>query len=276
MDNDEKIPGPSDDRDHMDSATSTGAEAPTERLEEASAPATAAAANTAHETTTEADGRRRRTRSILIGTGAAVALLAFGGGAFAIGNAVADDDDDDDRTGVHAPAARGGDARGGQSGPADDRDGDRDARPDTAAASAPADAAALRAAAEAAIAHASAEGITSIEIERGGYDIDARSADGNEVELFVTPEGAVRERGDDDSNDDSEDDPLIDLAQLADLLAAAQSAADDAGATEAAFHALSTSSSGAVYEVELRAASRDEVEIVLDADLDTVRVDIDG
>lgn len=296
MDNDEKTPAPSDDRDRREAAAqadgthadgtraeSAGAETPTERLDEASAPAAATAASAAAAPSTSDSGRRsRRTRNTLIGVGAGVALLAFGGGAFAIGNAVGDDDDDD-RPGMHAPAAPGGDARGEQRGhgePGDDRGGDRgddrgdDRRDDGAGASAPADAAALRAAAEAAIAHASAEGITSIEIERGGYDIDAKLADGTEQDLFVTPEGTVRERGDDEADDD-DDDPLIDLARLGDILAAAQSAATDAGAAETTFHSLSTSSSEAVYDVDLRTGARGEAEVELDADLGVVRVDID-
>ncbi|GAA2887187.1 hypothetical protein [Microbacterium esteraromaticum] len=278
MDNDEKTPAPSDDRDRRDAAAqaagtqaeSAGAETPTERLDDASAPTAASAAPA-----TDAGRRSRRTRNTLIGVGAGVALLAFGGGAFAIGNAVGDDDDDD-RPGMHAPAAPGGDDRGGQPGHAesdDDRGDDRHGD-DSAGASAPADAAALRAAAEAAIAHASAEGITSIEIERGGYDIDTRLADGTEQDLFVTPEGTVRERGNDDVDDD-DDDPLIDLAQLGDILAAAQAAATDSGAAETAFHSLSTSSSAAVYEVELRTGVRGDAEVELDADLGVVRVDID-
>ena len=289
MDNDEKTPAPSDDRDRRDAAQadgtqaeSTGAETPTERLDEASAPAAAPTASADSATpATDAARRSRRTRNTLIGVGAGVALLAFGGGAFAIGNAVGDDDDDE-RPRMHAPAAPGGDARGEQPGhgePGDDHGGDRDGDrrgDDSAGASAPADAAALRAAAEAAIAHASAEGITSIEIERGGYDIDARLADGTEQDLFVTADGAVRERGNDDDDVETDDDPLIDLAELGDILAAAQSAATDAGATETTFHALSTSTSGALYEVELRQGARDEVEVELDADLSTVRVDIDG
>lgn len=287
MDNDEKTPAPSDDRDRRDDAAqadgthaeSTGAETPTERLDEASAPAAAPTASAASGSpTTDAGRRSRRTRNTLIGVGAGVALLAFGGGAFAIGNAVGDDDDDD-RPRMHAPAAPGGDARGGQPGhgePGDDHGGDRDddrQGDDSAGASAPADAAALRAAAEAAIAHVSAEGITSIEIERGGYDIDARLADGSERDLFVTPDGTVRERGND--ADDDDDDPLIDLAQLGDILSAAQSAATDAEAAETAFHSLSTSSSEAVYEVELRTGARGDAEVELDADLGVVRVDID-
>ena len=290
MDNDEKTPAPSDDRDRRDAAAqadgtrseSTDADTPTERLDEASAPAgPAAPAGSAAPAVTDDTRRSRRTRNTLIGVGAGVALLAFGGGAFAIGTAVGDDDDDD-RPGVHAPAGPGAEARGGQPGqarPGDDRGGDRDGDDhpgdDSAAASAPADADALRTAAEAAIAHASAEGVTSIEIERGGYDIDARLADGTELDLFVTPEGAVRERGNDDVNDDDAGDPLIDLARLGDILAAAQSAATDAGATDTAFHSLSTSGSEAVYEVELRTGARGDAEVELDADLGVVRVDLD-
>lgn len=285
MDNDEKTPAPSDDRDRRDSvhAENADAENPTERLDGASGPATAPHTPAAAERPAGPGVRSRRTRNILIGAGAAVALLAFGGGAFAIGNAVADDDDD--RPGAHAPGAPGDEVRGGQPGPSAhgddwDDDGDRDddgadRRGGRGAASAPVDAAALRTAAEAAIAHASAEGVTSIEIEHGGYDIDVRLDDGTESELFVTPEGAVRERGNDDVNDDDQEDPLIDLDQLGDILTAAQSAASDAGAAETTFHALSTNSSGAVYEVELRTGTRGDAEIDLDADLGTVRVDID-
>lgn len=277
MDNDEKTPAPSDDPAGRDADHPAGAavEAPTERLDDAVAPAPAGspAADAPSEVKSPARSRNRR---ILIGAGAALALLAFGGGAFAIGAAVADDDDD--RPGIHAPGSRDADERGGQHGNGSDDDRrDDDAQPgDAGAVSVPVNAAALRTAAETAIEHASAEGITSIEVERGGYDIDARLADGTGVDLFVTAEGAVRERGRDDASDDDGDDPLIDLAQLGDILAAAQSAARDEGATETAFHALSTSSSGAVYEVELLGGDRTDVEVELDAELGVVRVDVDS
>lgn len=263
MNSDEKTPFPSDDRARSDADQSVGAgsDSPTERLDGVSAPVSTPAE--------EASGRgSRRSRNLLIGAGAVVALLAFGGGAFAIGSEVADDDDD--RPAAQAPAASDG-ARETQQRAGDDEDDDRD---DRSATSAPVDAAALRTAADAAIAHVSAEGITSIEIERAGYDVDARLADGTEAELFVTHEGTVRER-DDDSDDDDNDDPYIDLDRMGDILAAAQTAAADAGATRTAFHALSTSSSEAVYEVELRVDERDEAEVELAADLRVVRVDID-
>ncbi|OIU86757.1 hypothetical protein [Microbacterium sp. AR7-10] len=273
MDNDEKTPAPSDDPAGRDAGHPAGAaaEAPTERLDDAVAPAPAGspAADAPSEVKSPARSRNRR---ILIGAGAALALLAFGGGAFAIGAAVADDDDD--RPGIHAPGSRDADERGGRPGNGSDDDRrDDDVQPgDAGAVSVPVDAAALRTAAETAVEHASAEGITSIEVERGGYDIDARLADGTGVDLFVTAEGAVRERG----RDDDGDDPLIDLAQLGDILAAAQSAARDEGATETTFHALSTSSSGAVYEVELLGGDRTDVEVELDAELGVVRVDVDS
>jgi len=272
MDNDEKTPAPSDDRSGRDAAhhDRTDSDAPTERLDGPSTPASGAPVA---DTENPARGRSRK-RRILVGAGAAAALLAFGGGAFAIGAAVADDDEDE-RPGIHLVGSHDGDHDGhpGQGRGDDDRD-DRDG--DGAAASAPVDEASLRSAAEAAIESASAEGITSIEVERGGYEIDARLADGTEVDLFVTAEGEVRERGDDDADGDDAADPLIDLGRLGDILAAAQSAADDAGADESAFHALSTSGSGAVYEIELRGGDRSEVEVELDADLGVVRVDIDS
>lgn len=275
MDNDEKTPASSDDRAGRNAAhhDRTDSDAPTERLDGPSTPASGAPI-----ADTENPGRGRgRTRRILVGAGAAAALLAFGGGAFAIGAAVADDDEDE-RPGIHMAGSHDGDHDGqpGQ-GRGDDDQADRDDRDgDGAAASAPVDEASLRAAAEAAIESASAEGITSIEVERGGYEIDARLADGTEVDLFVTAEGEVRERGDDDADDDDAADPLIDLGRLGDILAAAQSAAGDAGANESAFHALSTSGSGAVYEIELRGDDRSEVEVELDADLGVVRVDVDS
>lgn len=272
MDNDEKTPAPFDDRAGRDAAhhDRTDSGAPTERFDGPSAPASGAPVV---GTENPARGRSRK-RRILVGAGAAAALLAFGGGAFAIGAAVADDDEDE-RPGIHMVGSHDG-AHDGQpvQGRGDDDRDDRDG--DGAAGSAPVDEASLRSAAEAAIESASAEGITSIEVERGGYEIDARLADGTEVDLFVTAEGQVRERGDDDADDDDAADPLIDLGRLGDILAAAQSAADDAGADESAFHALSTSGSGAVYEIELRGGDRSEVEVELDADLGVVRVDIDS
>lgn len=220
------------------------------------------------ETATAATTRKpRHRRNLLIGLGAAVALVAMGGGAYAVGTAAADEDDD--RTGVHAASDddHSSDDR-------DDDDGDRDGVRPSDAPYAASDAAALRAAAEQAIAHADGTGVTAIEVERGGYDIDVLRADGTEIDVFIGADGTVRTDDTDDEDDD--DDPLLDLAKLGDILAAAQSAATTEAGAAGVVDSVSTSDgSSRAYEVDLRLDDRRDVEIELADDLTVVAVDID-
>ncbi|WP_309065389.1 hypothetical protein [Microbacterium sp.] len=230
------------------------------------------------------DGGSRRRRNILIGAGAAVALLVVGGGAFAIGAEIADDDEDD-RPGMHAE--HDGSARGGQPGgddrPGDDGRGD-DGRGDDAdddrrgdvgpGAPVPAsDAASLRDAAEKAITAADAEGAVAIDVERGGYDVEVRLADGTEPDVFVAGDGSTEVRDEDDTEADA--DPVLDLAKLDAVVTAALDAAEAEVDGTGVVHSVAASDdAGVAYEVTVR-FGRSDAEIDLDADLAAVRVDVD-
>ncbi|MEJ1088988.1 hypothetical protein WDU99_11735 [Microbacterium sp. Mu-80] len=221
--------------------------------------------------TTEHKPRHRR--NLLIGLGAAAALIAMGGGAYAVGAAM-DDDDDDDRVGVQVADHDG--AHRDASDDVSDDDGTVDERGESSSsnAAAPAsDPATLRAAAEQAIAHVDGTGVTSIDVKWRGYEFDVLRTDGTEVEVFIGPDGAVRT---DDDDDDRSDDPVLDLAQLGDILAAAQSAASAETGMEGTVDSISTSDDASKrYEVDLDLDDRRDVEVELTADLKTVTVEID-
>ncbi|UNK71753.1 hypothetical protein [Microbacterium sp. H1-D42] len=234
-------------------------------------------------------GRRRR--NALIGAGAAVALVMMGGGAYAFASSNGDNASD---VGTHASSTGsqsaddhsddaddhsddGGRDDDGRHDDADDHSDDSDDDSRTSGAPrAASDEAALRNAAEAAIAHAGGEGVTSIDVERGGYDIDVRLADGTEVDLFVRTDGTIRTDDDDDDSDDDSSEPLLDLAKLGDILAAAQSAATAKAGSAGVIESISTDDeSSKAYEVELRLDDRRDVEVELAGDLTVVTVDID-
>ncbi|MGF2950318.1 PepSY domain-containing protein [Microbacterium alcoholitolerans] len=221
--------------------------------------------------------RPRHRRNLLIGLGAAVALVAMGGGAYAIASAA---DDDDDRAASSAVSGAVAGSTDDDSTSDDDRPEDDDRRGDddravatTGSAFAASDASAMRDAAEQAIAHVDGTGVTSIEVERGGYDIDVLLADGTEYDVFVGVDGTIREHRDDD--DDSSD-PALDLTKLGDIIAAAQSAATAEAGDAGVVDSVSTDDdSSKAYEVELRLNDRRDVEIELNADLTVVTIDID-
>lgn len=218
-------------------------------------------ADAANTTVTEQKPKRRPGRIALIAAAAAVALVAVGGGAYAVTGGF-----DDDRGSQGASADDREDASDVHDDPTDD-DGRHDDDHGTGS-QAPADAASLRAAAESAIAETGAQGATSIEVENGGYEVELRRADGSEIDAFVTADGAVRVASDED--DDRSDDALIDLDRLSAVTEAAAHAAS--GAVE---KVSTTSRSGAVYEVEVRATDGRDAEVLLDADAVVVSADLD-
>ncbi|MFE6997461.1 hypothetical protein ACFVAE_15975 [Microbacterium sp. NPDC057659] len=221
--------------------------------------------------TTESERRpmRRPGRIALIATAAAVALVAAGGGAYAVTGGFDDDrgsqgasaDDHDGADDAH----RDGGRHDVDAEDADDDDAADDRRTGTQA---PSDAASLRAAAESALAETGAQGATSIEAEHGGYEVELRRTDGSEIDAFVTSDGAVRVT--DDQGDDRTDDALIDLGRLPALTGAAVQAAN--GTVE---KVSTTSRSGAVYEIDVRANDGRDAEILLAADTTVVGVDLD-
>lgn len=148
-------------------------------------------------------------RPILIGTGAAAVVLAVAGVGLSIADAFDDDDDDP------APAA----STSATAEPGDDRDDDSAAAVDGTVPAEPAD---LAAAIEAAVTAAGGGDATSIEIERDGWKVDVRLADGSEVEVRVPVSGDPVVRADDDG-DASSDVPLESgrIAQISDAAIAA-------------------------------------------------------
>jgi uncharacterized membrane protein YkoI len=252
----------------MNSNEKPQTENPTERIPEAQQPAAPQPERPA----------RRSGRIALIAAGAVVALLAVGGGAYALGANAEDDADDDRRSSPQVAADRTDDSDAAQ----DDRGDDADDRSDdgsgqgtgSAAPGDPVDAAALRAAAEKAISETGAEGATSIDVERGGYEVEVRLLDGTEPDVFVAVDGTVT-TGRDDDRDDSPD-PLLDLGRLDAIADAALKAAASSAAADGVIDDISTSDDpGVAYEVSIRLSDDRDADVDLDAKLGVVTVDVD-
>lgn len=212
-----------------------------------------------------------RKRNLLIGTAAAVALLAVGGSAYAIGANIGDDDHDG-RTAVAGDHPRAG---SGIDGDDDGADGDTsitnlEERGSKPAATVPA----LRAAAEKAIARTSARGVTSIDVEHGGYEVELQLADGRESEVFVTADGAVSTGS--DRPDEDRPDPLLDLARLEAISQAALSAVSTTGGAHGSIDSIGTTDDrGVGYEVSIRLPGHRDAEVELAGDLSVLTTDID-
>lgn len=246
-----------------------------------------AAANSAGAGTTPS-GRKR---GLLIGAAAAVALIAVGGGAFAIGANMGGDDDDrpaavddsgsnqDDSTSGNGDDSNGADDDGAagdgtQDDGADDADGTDDNGGSHAGMPA-SDAAAMRAAAEEAIAETDAKGVTSIDVERIGYEIEVQLADGSEPDVRVAEDGTVTVEKD-RQDDDDRPEPLLDLDKLADIQKAALSAVSKQGGADGVVDSVSTSDDGRVaYGISVRLPDGRDADVELAADLTVVTVDLD-
>ena len=257
------------------------ADVPTQRLPEQPA---AAVSGTPGEADAAPASSGNRRRNILLGVAAGVLLLGIAGGAYAIGTNVGANDDraSDGSTEGERPGdggmPQGGRPDGGMG--HGDRDDDTDDTDDSSStesqSTVPADADALREAADAAVTAADAEGVLSIEIENGGYEVEVRLADGSEPDVFVGTDGQTQVRTDDDDND-NESEPLLDLASLSDLVAAALEAAADEAGTDGTVHSISTSDDAShTYEVDVRMPDGSDIDVDLDADLAVVTVDADA
>lgn len=218
---------------------------------------------------------RGRKRGLLIGAAAVAALVAVGGSAYAIGANIGDDDRD-------RSAAVAGDRSGHDGDDADDEAAGGHAQPDDSAAGRsgasqnlpPTDAAALREAAELAIADSDAQGASSIDVERGGYEIETQLADGSEPDVFVTVDGTVTTGT--DRPDSDRPDPILDLTKLEDISRAALAAAAEAGGADGAIDSISSSDDrGVAYEVSVRLPDGRDADIELADDLGVVTSDID-
>lgn len=226
---------------------------------------------------------RRGLRPLWIGLGAAAAVLLVGGAGAAIALAIDDDrddrafetrehDDHGDRPGTGDDRSGAGDDRSGS----DDRSGADDGRAvssgagaSAAQAFAPSDAASLADAIDAAIAEADGAGATSIEVERGGWDVDVVLEDRREVDVFVPVDGAVtvRETG---SDGDRESDPVLDTARLSGIVDAAIEAAGG-GSIES----ISSDDGRVRYDVSVVLDGGRDVEVELGEDLVVIAVDED-
>ncbi|ERG65252.1 hypothetical protein L332_12485 [Agrococcus pavilionensis RW1] len=186
-----------------------GADDPTPRHPDApDADASDIILNDADEPTARSRGRGIL-RPILIGTGAAAVVLAVAGVGLSIADAFDDDEDPVPAASTSATAE-----------PGDDRDDDSAAAVDGTVPAEPAD---LAAAIEAAVTAAGGGDATSVEVERDGWKVDIRLADGSEVEVRVPLSGDPVVRADDDG-DGSSDVPL-DPSRIAAISDAAIAAA---------------------------------------------------
>ncbi len=243
--------------------------------------------------------KRRLGGPAIVGIAAAAAML-LGGGGIAVGAALADDDRDavamtatgaqtnrDDSGDRDESGDRDGrDDRSDDDRDADDRDaagadqGDGSGAGSGAGSDLPAsDTTALREAADAALAEVDGSGVSSIDVERGGYEVEVQLAENREVDVFVPADGGAAERsGSDDA--DRTPDPVLDLERLDELvdaaLAAASDTADPAGGGEGVIDSISASDDrGVAFEITVRFVAGGEVEVDLADDLSVVATDLD-
>lgn len=216
-----------------------------------------------------AAGRERRRNGLLIGAAAAVALIAVGGSAYAIGASVGTENRSAATSSSHDSERDGGElSEGSRDAPERATGGGSDSNLP------PADAASLRAAAEQAIAETQATGAISIDVERGGYEIEVRLPDGSEPDVFVAVDGTVTTGT--DRPDGDRPDPLLELDDLDGIVEAALAASTQAGAAEGTIDSISTTDDrGVAYDVSVRLADGRDADIHLAADLTVVATDID-
>lgn len=209
-------------------------------------------------------------KPVLIGAGAAVAVLAVAGIGLTVADAL-DDGDDQPQTqpGVTAPMTSGSPTQGSD----DDGPGSGSGSDDGSSTMAPANpeqlasASAFVDAIDAAIAAADGEGATQVEVERDGWKVDVRLADGTEVEVRVYADG--REALVQQDDDDRSSDRLIDTSRVADIVDAAIAAAG--GGTVDSIETEDDDSHA--YEVQVDLGGDDDVDVELAEDLAVVSVD---
>lgn len=232
--------------------------------------------------------RPRRARALMMGSAAAAVLILGGGTAYALGGPGMDGDD----LGVTAESGSdGGDRDADDQDGADDRDDaddaddrddaddaddrddadDADARPADLPAS---DAASMRTVADQAIAETGAEGVTTIEVVSGGYEIEVRLSDGTESDVHIAADGTVTVRAEDDTEAEDDAEPLLDLAQLPAIETAALDAASAEGVADGAVTEISSSDDRGT-EVEVLAGNGTGADVELDAALTVLSTDID-
>ncbi|WP_336788882.1 hypothetical protein [Gordonia malaquae] len=201
--------------------------------------------------TSPASGSTRR-RTALIGSAVVVVLLAGGGVAYALSS-----DSDDTAVTVSETSSIADDVD------PDDVD-DGSAHQEKATTSV----AALRDAARAAVAATGADGATSVDVERNGFDVEVRLPDGREQDVHVRADGGVAKEPL-DSTDDPGD--VLDLDRF-DAVAAAATAAVGRGSVESI---SSSDDRGVRYEVGVRLADGRDADVELADDLRVVSSDMD-
>ncbi|SDH46730.1 hypothetical protein [Agrococcus jejuensis] len=211
-------------------------------------------------------------KPVLIGAGAAVVVLAVAGIGLSVADAL-DDANDQSQTQpattapmVSAPApTQPGDDDGGNGGSGSDDGGTSTmapVNPDQLASGT-----ALVDAIDAAVAAAGGEGATSIEVERDGWKVDVRLADGTEVEVRVYADGRDSLVQQDD--DDSTNERLIDTSRVSAIVDAAIAAAG--GGTVDKIEAEDDDSHA--YEVQVDLGGDQDVDVELADDLSVISVD---
>ncbi len=218
-----------------------------------------------------ADASPRRGRGILkpvlIGAGAAVAVLAVAGIGLSVADALDDDDQPQTQPGVTAPMTSGSPTQGSDDG---NGGGSDDGGSSTMAPTNPdqlASASSYVDAIETAIAAAGGEGATQVEIERDGWKVDVRLADGTEVEVRVYADG--REALVQQDDDDRSSDRLIDTSRVSDIVDAAIAAAG--GGTVQSIETEDGDSHA--FEVQVDLGGDQDVDVELAEDLTVVSVD---
>lgn len=202
-----------------------------------------------------------RRKPLTIAALAAAALMAVGGSAYAA--SVSSDAQTDLRSADTAPAASQND---------DHDDDDRDEGEDQQHGSSKAPLAssavtAVHQAADQAVAHTNAKGVSSIEVERGGYEVEVRLSDGAEQDVFVAVDGKITTSKAEKDDDDDQADPLLDLNKLPEIVDAARGALKD---QKAQLESISSNDdSDSAYEVEF-SSENDDVEVELNSALKVV------
>ena len=244
-------------------------------------PTAASSAQTPAPSETTAKPRRRGvSRPVLFGVGAGVALLLVGGVGLAVGMELGEDDHDapssqqapgdDDRD----DRAEGDRRDGGQPQDRDDERGDdRGDRGEAGGELAASDVESLNDAATAALDATGGAGVSSIDVERGGYEVEVQFDDGTDADVFVSTGGEVSEPRSRDEDTSSE--PVLDLERL-DAIADAASAAASTTDGEGMIDSISTSDDDAVaFEVTIRFEDGRKFEAALAEDLSVVSTDLD-
>lgn len=199
-------------------------------------------------------------RSALIGVAAGAAVVLIAAGAFAIGSAVSGGNGDSAATQTESTEDPGASADQGEPEAPPESGAATDAGGETSEADA------LVAAIDAAVAEAGGTGAVKIEVEGDGWEVEVRMPDGTETDVDVSRDGVATVR---ETDDDRGDDPLIDTAQIPEIVSISVEAAG--GGT---IESIETDDDEMRYEVHV-GSDDGEVEIELSSSLEVLSVDRD-